>query len=153
MSNPITLSDAGTKFICDNFELFRSLPYKDPGGLWTIGYGSRISLLQLQQYKTNGISMADAQGMYKDYMAGLQNQLRRCALAGLQQWQNDAIFSLAYNIGYDAFINSTIYKHIMCRGTDLSSWKSFIHDQHGNVDNGLIRRREMELKLFLWGIY
>lgn len=150
--SPITLSIAGTAFICNNFELFVPKPYKDSGGLWTIGYGSRITDAQVQQFK-DGITEAQAQAMYQGYMQALGVKLRQCPLAGLSQNQNDAIFSLAYNIGYQAFLDSTIYKQLMCRGIDLSSWLLFIHDQRGNVDQGLIRRRQMELKLFIWGLY
>lgn len=151
MVNLVQISDAGTKFICD-FEMFAMKPYKDSGGLWTIGYGSRITDKQVQQFK-DGITQDQAQAMYKDYMQGLTVLLRKCPLAGLQQWQYDAIYSLSYNIGFNEFMNSTIYKRLMVRATDLSPWKWYIRDQHQNVDQGLVRRRELELKLFIYGIY
>jgi lysozyme len=132
--------------------LFVPKPYRDSGGVPTIGYGSQITEAQAIQWK-DGITEAQAQAMYEGYMQALGVKLRQCPLAGLSQNQNDAIFSLAYNIGINAFLNSTIYKQLMCRGIDLSSWLLFIHDQHGNIDQGLIRRRQMELKLFIWGLY
>lgn len=152
MSYSPTLSAAGTKFICDNFELFRSKPYLDPGGLPTIGYGTRITSAQLAEFR-DGITEQLAQTMYQTYMQGLAKQLQKCPFAGFTQYQIDAIFSLSYNIGINAFQSSTIYKTLMVRGTDLTPWLLFIHDNHGNVDDGLIKRRKVELRLFIYGLY
>jgi lysozyme len=155
MSNQPTkpiLSAQGAKFICDNFELFRAKPYLDSGGLPTIGYGTRITEKQKIAWK-DGISEAQGQIMFQDYMSALTKQLQMCPLANLQQWQYDAIFSLAYNIGFEAFQHSTIYKELMIRGTDLEPWLEWVHDAEGHLDKGLVIRRTMELKLFIYGLY
>lgn len=152
-SNQISLSDDGIKFITQpQFDSFVAKPYIDSGGLWTIGFGTRITDDLVVKYK-DGITEDFAWTLFKAHNALLLSQLQKCPLAGLQQWQNDAIFSLSYNIGIEAFINSTIYKVLMTRGTDLSPWKWFIYDQNKQKQQGLVRRREMEVRLFIWGLY
>lgn len=135
-----------------SFDSFRSFPYKDSGGLWTIGYGTRITDAQAKQF-VHGITEVQGIEMFQAYIVGLLAKLRKMPLAGLTQNQNDAIISLSYNIGPEAFASSTIYRQIMNRGTDLSSWKLFIKDNHGVVQPGLVRRRDLELKLFIWNVY
>jgi lysozyme len=154
VATPISLSDAGAKFITQpRFDSFVSKPYLDSGGLWTIGYGSRITAKQVIQFK-EGITEAQALAMFQEYMQGLTTLLRKCPFAGLQQYQWDAIYSLCYNIGFEQFsTRSTIYKRLMCRSYDLSSWLEYVRDSHFHIDAGLVYRRQMELRLFIWGIY
>jgi GH24 family phage-related lysozyme (muramidase) len=153
MASQILLSDAGVKFMTQpSFDSFQALPYKDSGGLWTIGFGSRITATQAIQYK-NGITEEFAWRLFKDHNVGLTSQLQQCPLAGLQQWQYDAIISLCYNMGFDQFINSTVYKRLITRSYDLTPWLAYVHDAKGNLDQGLVRRRQMELRLFIWGLY
>jgi lysozyme len=152
MVNSINISRDGTKFICDNFELFVSKPYQDPGGLWTVGYGTRITEQLAVKYQ-GGISQDQAYAMYENYIQVLTKDLQKCPFATFKQYQIDAIYSLSYNIGFNAFQHSTVYHQLMLRQTDLSSWKEWTHDNRGNVDEGLIKRREMELKLFIYGQY
>jgi len=150
MANLQTISPEGLKFI-QNFEGFRERPYKDTGGLLTIGYGQRITEEEADNYK-NGITKEEAQSLFDGYMNSMVSRLRSCPLALLQH-QFDAVCSLSYNIGLHEFLNSTIYKMLSVRGVDLSSWLVFIKDNRGHSDDGLIRRRRLELKLFIYGIY
>lgn len=150
---PISLSAAGASFMTQPaFDSFRAFPYQDSGGLWTIGYGTRITPAQAKQY-VHGIDEAQGLQMFEVYITGLLAKLKMMPLAGLPQYQNDAIVSLSYNIGINGFSTSTIYKQIINRGTDLSSWKVFVHDAKGVIQAGLVRRRDLELKLFIWNIY
>jgi lysozyme len=150
MANTQTISPEGLKFI-QNFEAFREKPYKDTGGLLTIGYGQRITEEEAGNYK-NGITKEEAQSLFDGYINSMVGRLRTCPLALLQH-QFDAVGSLAYNIGLGAFLGSTIYKVLSVRGVDLSSWLYFVNDAKGHRDEGLIRRRRLELKLFIYGIY
>lgn len=150
MANNQTISPEGLKFI-QNFEGFRERPYKDSGGLLTIGYGNRITEEEAVNFK-DGITPAEAQNLFDAYITGMTGQLRKCPLSLLQH-QFDAVCSLAYNIGLHEFLNSTIYKMLSVRGVDLSSWLFFVKDAKDHTDDGLIRRRRLELKLFIYAIY
>lgn len=145
------ISFQGTKFICA-LESFRSLPYKDSGDVWTIGYGTTFPAQDLPQFE-KGISQATGMFLFSKHNEVLQKQLSKTPLVGLAQHQLDAIFSLCYNIGFQEFIDSTIYKHLVTRDHDLSPWLWFDLDEHKKKSVGLDRRRKLELRLFLYGNY
>lgn len=152
MANNQTLSEAGVKFMTQpRFDSFEPMPYLDPGGLWTIGFGTRITDKQMQEFK-EGITEEHARQMFQDHTHMLTAQLRSCPLALLQH-QFDACCSLAYNIGLPAFLGSTVYKQLAVRSIDLSSWLWFVKDAKGKVQSGLVNRRRAELKLFIYGLY
>jgi lysozyme len=149
--NLITLSDKGSEFI-RNFEGFREFPYLDTGGIATIGYGTTLDAGGVVKYK-DGIAKDHALALFNADVSKIIAQLAKCPFNGFQEWQFDAIISLSYNIGYGAFSTSTVYKQLMVRNTDLGSWLWFCKDNKGHVDMGLGRRRRMELKLFVYGLY
>jgi GH24 family phage-related lysozyme (muramidase) len=150
MANLQTVSPEGCKFI-QSFEGFRAKPYADSGGLLTIGYGQRITVEEADNYK-DGISQEEAQNLFDSYIGSLTVRLRKCPLSLLQH-QFDACCSLAYNVGLNEFLQSTIYKMLSVRGVDLGSWLYFVKDAKNHVDDGLVRRRRLELKLFIYGLY
>lgn len=148
------VSPKGIQFIA-NLESFRDLPYKDPGGdgHWVIGYGTEFPDADLPHYQ-GGISKGTGMFLLSKHNEPLQKQLAKTTLVSLLQHQRDAIFSLVYNIGYDEFINkSTIYHHLLMRNTDLSPWRWYNEGSHKQVMDGLKRRRELELRLFIYGNY
>ena len=147
------ISFQGTKFIC-SLEEFKAVPYLDPGGdgNWVIGFGTEITSAQKELYAA-GISRDTGMFLFSKHNEPLQKQLAKTPLVSLPQQQLDAIFSLVYNIGLDHFMESTIYKHLVTRDVDLSPWQAFIHGSHGQVMQGLIRRRKLELRLFIYGNY
>ena len=82
---------------------------------------------------------------------------------GVQSWivaqhQVDAAVSLAYNIGLDAFRNSSVLKLIndpksKTNYSDLeSAWKAWKNSQ-GKVNQGLVNRRQDEWELYCNGDY
>jgi lysozyme len=149
----IKISPDGLKFITQvGFDSFKAQPYKDPGGLWTIGYGTLLNNAQAEKYK-DGITVEQGLAFVQLHMQLLYPQLNKCPLAGLFQYQYDSIISLAYNIGFEAFQKSTVYQHITTRSGDVSSWLLFIRDAQGHVDQGLVKRRKAELRLFTYGLY
>ena len=70
----------------------------------------------------------------------------------LKQNQLDALISLAYNIGTQALLESTLFRNISNGVTDANTIRnSFLMWNKCNkkVWDGLTRRRESESKLFL----
>jgi len=153
VNNLINLSDAGFKFITQpSFDSFHAIPYRDSGGLWTVGYGQRISAADAVKYK-DGITEEFGKKLFDSYISGLTKKLSDCPLHGLFQYQHDAIIAFSYNIGFEAFIMSTPYRQIMTRNGDLTTWLDYVYDATHHRDEGLVLRREKELKLFVFGLY
>jgi lysozyme len=68
----------------------------------------------------------------------------------LNQNQADALISLVYNIGFQAFLDSTLLKRINAsapRSEIVSQWTRWVH-AGGQVLPGLVRRREAEAQLY-----
>ena len=148
------VSFQGTKFIC-SLEDFKAVPYLDPGGdgNWVIGFGTEITQTEKDLY-AKGISRDTGMFLFSKHNEQLQKQLAKTALVSLPfQYQKDAVFSLSYNLGIGAFLASTIYKHLVERDIDLSPWLLFNKGSHGQVMQGLVRRRNLELRLFVYGNY
>ena len=135
-----------------SFDSFRAKPYQDSGKVWTVGYGSVISADQAEQMKS-GITQDTAKKMFQNYVDGLVKKLSACPLAGFQQWQYDAIICLSYNLGFEQFHGSDVYKQLIVRNGNLSAWLLYVHDSRGHFDEGLLMRRMKELKLFVYGLY
>lgn len=128
------------------------VPYKDTGGLPTIGYGVRITPEEVSKY-AKGITEPQGLQMMQDYLKGECAELSQLPLAGFSLCQQDAIVSLAYNIGSKGFTSSIIYKVLINRGVELHSWLNFVRDAHGQISTGLVTRRQRELRLFIYGEY
>ncbi len=147
----ISPSEQGIKFIT-NFEGFRAIPYRDSGGLLTVGYGQRIS--EAQGVKMGaGITKEAAHDLLAAYLERECKVLSALPLANLLQHQQDAVISLVYNIGYRSFLNSTIYQRLTTRAIDLTPWLWFTKDAKGQRLQGLVTRRMAELSLFIYGQY
>lgn len=146
---PITLSDDGARFI-GNFEGLSLQPYRDGGGLWTVGYGHRIAN---QATYPNGITLAQAIAFMhedvKETIAGLMGLKLNLSF----QHQQDAVISLTFNIGISAFRKSVICETLLNKGVDLWAWARWVHDAKGVIEPGLTRRREAEMRLFIYGVY
>lgn len=135
----------GIAFIKDN-EGYSNKAYKDTAGIWTIGYGhtgdnvtstSKVTPVLASAYLREDIYTAEK------------------ALAGfkLNQNQYDALVSFVYNIGVDAFKDSTMRKFLVKGDFDLAStqfqrWNKVTKGGIKIVDKGLTNRRAREKELF-----
>jgi len=131
-------------------EAFSAKPYQDTGGVWTIGYGHVITRLQAITF-ASGISIDTGQNWLRlDSLKALSVISQKLPHIILQH-QIDALCFLVFNIGVQAFENSTIYERLFNCACDLSPWLWYEFDDHHNPV--LLRRREIEVKLFVYGIY
>jgi lysozyme len=137
---------------------FKSTPYKDPGGVWTIGYGTTIypdgtrvvedpsKIIDeetAKQYLNYGID--DAAKMVNFYVT-----------KDLNQNQFDAMVSLVYNIGAKNLRDSNLLKKININPDDPSIKNEFLEfrkDSDGKILPGLEQRRKMEFDLYLTPMY
>jgi lysozyme len=147
----ITLSKLGLKMLC-GFEGFSAQPYKDSGGLWTIGYGTRIPNPSF--YGSAGIPEQKASELLDLAVQSICPKIDALHLGLTFSWQTDAIISLVYNIGIGAFQSSATCAMLrQQRSEAIDHWKAWIRDAKKNVQPGLVERREAETRCFIWGKY
>jgi len=132
------ISPSGINLIC-NFEGKRLTAYDDGVGVWTIGFGTTVYPNGIKVMKGDTCTEAQA----KTYMA-------QAVTVQLNQNQFDALVSLAYNIGTNAFSKSTLVKKLNAndiRGAadQFDVWVN----AGGKRMQGLVNRRTVEKALFL----
>ncbi len=73
----------------------------------------------------------------------------------LEQYQFDALVSFCFNVGVNNFARSTLCKSLNPKSsvTDISKWFAAWNKSKGKILAGLVKRRERELNLFLYGKY
>jgi lysozyme len=139
-----------------DFEGCKLTAYRDPIGVWTIGYGT-TARAGLGIIPTAGmtITQAEADQLLADGLNKFADQIRPMITAGLNDNQFGACVSLAYNIGAHAFGTSSALKHINVGGDYDKAANAILlwNKAGGKVLKGLVRRREAERKLFLTPVF
>ncbi|MCK8779098.1 lysozyme [Rhizobium sp. NTR19] len=133
------------------FEGFEPRWYKDPVGIWTIGYGHTDAAGDPKYAATKGLVLTEAKATEI-----LQNDLQKYADAvskavtvPLNDNQFDALVSWCYNVGPGAMASSTLVRKLNAGDYaavpfELSKWNK----AGGKVLRGLTRRRAAEGSLF-----
>lgn len=150
----VKLSDNGKRFI-KNAEGLRLSAYRCSAGKLTVGYGHRIlpeeEALYLRMKPV--ITIAEADTLFeKDqqrFANALNEDLAKCGIK-LTQNQFDALVAFIFNIGVGAWRGSTALRDLedgklVFIPREMQRW---VHDDHGNVIDGLKRRRASEIALF-----
>jgi lysozyme len=144
----MTTSPAGRKLI-EMFEGFAPGAYLDQRGIRTIGWGHTLGV---QMGDTCTQAQADA--FLEADLATAEGAVSPLVSHGaLNQNQYDALVSLAYNIGAHAFVaESTVFKRLNQQPPDYAgAAQAFLlwDKANGETDPGLVRRRQVEMALFL----
>ena len=140
------LSDRGAKLIA-NFEGFRSCPYRDPVGMWTIGFGTTKGVGPRSKCITRKQALARMKSEINQTYGKAVNDLP----VKLNQNQHDALVSFVYNvgpggIGKDTGVGQALRRKDWKQAADeLLEWNK----AGGRVLGGLVRRRKAERELFL----
>jgi lysozyme len=112
---------SGTGFqLLQQLEGLRLLPYKDSGGLWTVGFGHLIvseEKLPGVYFKSDGtaaggISLTVAKALLSADLKRFENLVSSVVKVNLQQCEFDALVIFAFNIGLRAFKDSTLLKEL-----------------------------------------
>ena len=141
------------------WEGFESKIYKDSAGLPTIGVGHLLTKSELTSGKIviNGAPVQYAAGLTDQQVLDLLSQdldpaaqaVSKNVKVALSQNQFDALVSFVFNVGVAAFTGSTLLK-LANQGqydqvpAQLRRWNK----SGGQVVQGLINRREKEIKLW-----
>jgi lysozyme len=134
--------------LVEHFEGFRSRPYQDGGGVWTIGYGTtRINGYRVLQ-TTPAITVAQALQYLLDDMQSTIDSVAHLVSVEQSVCQTAALISLVYNIGIGHFTASTLRRLINAQ--DKNAAQHFLDwDMINHVEStGLLARRKMEYAVY-----
>lgn len=133
------------------FEGFVGTPYKDQGGVWTIGYG----FTQVNGHAVTEHTPAMTQEQADQIMSDILPTYGQAVLAAtpdatLNENQYNACLSLCYNIGTQGFATSTVARQINA-GNFQRAANAFLlwNKVNGQVNAVLVARRQKERQVFL----
>ena len=131
-------------------EGFRSQPYYDPAGLPTRGYGELLSSTpgaDLSQF--SAVSESEANQQLAQRIQELERQIDQLVQVPINQNQRAALTSFAYNVGTNAFADSTLLRELNAGDYEgaAAQFPSWVF-AGGQRLPGLERRRAEEAELF-----
>ena len=138
------INESGLNLIKE-FEGYRDTAYLCPGNVWTIGWGHTVFVKQ-----GDTCTLAQAERWLRDDVAWAEDTIDGFVDVPLNENQFSALVSWSFNVGRGATISSTLLR-LLNEGDysrvpeQLRRWKR----AGGEVSNGLIRRREAEIALWL----
>jgi lysozyme len=137
-------SNTGLQLIKEH-EGLRLVAYRDPVGVWTIGYGHTTNV-----YPGMFISNERAVTLLLQDVQQAERCIQREVKVPLTQTMFDALVSFVFNLGCGAFRSSTILG-LLNEGNYLPAADQFPRwvRAGGRVLPGLVRRRALEQGLFL----
>jgi GH24 family phage-related lysozyme (muramidase) len=136
------------------FEGCRLKAYQDTGGVWTIGYGSTLmpdgDRVQIGDTITQAQADAMLQRGVRRFSGYVDNLLN---VSGLTQGQYDALTDFCYNRGPGNMQRSRLFRLVKADPNDPRIPEAFgdkenIVDHKGQVQPGLVRRRQAEAALY-----
>lgn len=134
--------------------------YKDTNGFWTIGVGHCLTKDELTSGKIiiageavvwrQGLTERQVQDLLTQDL-GLATSAVNCLITvPLTQYEFDALVSFTFNVGIEAFRNSTLRRLLNDGDYDsvpnqLLRW---VHNPDGTICEGLVNRRDREIALW-----
>ena len=144
-----SLSNNGMRLL-EQFEGLRLEAYLDSAGIATIGFGT-IKYPNGSKVKLDDkITKAQAKEYKLHDLKEFESTVNTSVTVPLSQNQYDALVSLSYNIGSNAFKNSTLLKKLNS-GDYKGAAEQFLvwNKVNSKRVQGLVNRREAERNLFL----
>lgn len=120
--------------------------YRDPVGIWTIGYGHTGP----EVGPGDVISKAEAEALLKKDLMKFEKSVRNLVKVPLNSNQFSALVSFTFNVGSGAFAQSTMLSLLNQRDYQgaANQFSRWVYGG-GQVLPGLVRRRNEERALFL----
>lgn len=143
-------SAAGVQLL-RQFEAFSPSVYYDESGRPHIGYGH---LIKAGESFPRPISHAEGEALLKIDLQPVQDALKRLVKVSLNQNQIDALSSFIFNVGVQAFADSTLLKKLNTgdyagAANEFPRWNKVTVDGVKQVSDGLTYRRAIEQQVFL----
>ena len=130
--------------------------YKDSGGVWTIGVGMIRWPSGRRVVEGDTIDAVEsADELFQWTLKHYERDVDAATRDDLEPNEFDALVSLAYNIGVQAFRTSTVLKRINAKlgAHDVAeAWRRWRYDEGREVP-GLLKRRDCEVQVFYGGEY
>ena len=145
----MSVSNKGVDLICE-FEGKRLAAYDDGVGVWTIGFGTIKYPNGVRVKKGDTCTLEQAKEYMRHDLIEFEHTVNSSVKVPLNQNQFDALVSLAYNIGSNAFKSSTLVKKLNTgdyqgAADQFNVWIN----AGGKRMQGLVNRRDREKLLFL----
>ncbi len=129
------------------FEGFRSTAYRDPVGIWTIGYGFTQGVRS-----GDTITRQDADKRLQDELFTYEAGVIKATEGKCTQDQFDALVSFAWNVGVAGMSGSSVIKAHNRGDYEEAALKFHLWNKAGGkVLTGLTRRRVAESEVYLTG--
>lgn len=143
------VSNSGVDLICE-FEGEQLIAYDDGVGIWTIGFGTIKYPDGVRVKKGDTCTLEQAKEYMRHDLIEFEHTVNISVKVPLNQNQFDALVSLAYNIGSNAFKSSTLVKELNTgdyqgAADQFNVWVN----AGGKRMQGLVNRRAKEKELFL----
>ena len=139
----------GVDIIC-GFEGKRLAAYDDGVGVWTIGFGTTVYPNGIKVKKGDTCTEAQAKAFMAHDLKKFEAAVNNAVTVPLSQNQFDALVSLAYNIGTNAFSKSTLVKKLNANDNRAAADQFDVWvNAGGKRMQGLVNRRAKEKALFL----
>ncbi len=132
------------------FEGFSAEPYRDPGGVWSIGYGSTVDAWgNTVTADTAPVTQAQALALVERDLTSALEQVNAVVVVPLGANQQAALIDFVYNVGAGNFERSTLLA-LLNQGDYAGAGAQFTRWDYadGVLLPGLLRRREAEAALF-----
>ena len=145
----MSVSNKGVDLICE-FEGEQLIAYDDGVGIWTIGFGTIKYPNGVRVKKGDTCTLEQAKEYMRHDLIEFEHTVNSSVKVPLNQNQFDALVSLAYNIGSNAFKSSTLVKKLNTgeyqgAADQFNVWIN----AGGKRMQGLVNRRDREKLLFL----
>ena len=140
------MSQAGLDNLLKKFEGCRLRAYKDPIGIWTIGYGHTSAAGEPIVKEGLTIRQAEAEEILRRDLGRYEVPVAALVKVELEQHQFDVLVDFAYNAGVGNLKSSTLLKKVNAEDFDavpkeLMKWTKAA----GKELPGLVRRRQAEI--------
>lgn len=133
-----------------SYEGWYAQAYKDPVGIWTIGYGHTDMAGPPKVTPNLVLTREEGEDLLRKDLKKYQNAVDRLVKVPLNDNQYGALTSFTFNLGEGNLSKSTLLKKVNA-GDFRGAANEFLkwNRAGGKVLNGLTRRREAERVLFL----
>lgn len=140
------MSQGGLDNLLKKFEGCKLKAYKDPVGIWTIGYGHTSAAGEPTVTEGLIITQEEAEAILKRDLVKYEKPVASLVKVELTQNQFDVLVDFAYNAGVGNLKTSTLLKKVNASDfeavpTELMKWTK----AGGKELPGLVRRRQAEV--------